>query len=503
MLHRLSLWWGLLGLAVILVALDLLVFTLAARRARTLAARGQTAQAVRLLKWTVRLPSIRGEGTKLEARYSLGMLLESKQDFAGAAAQWGKLLRFLRSYGWKNLHGLEAEVRMHLADCLEALGQPEDAAQERTRAQGSLAGRAPTLRSLLSQGALFKQQGKHAVAYTAFEQGLGLVKPNAKSEQGDVMALLAVAAYRTGRPDLVVLWAERAIENGASGTTGIGCRRMAGYGYLGLGDLDRAERCYHQALEAASAAGNAQEEAGTRSFLAGIMRLRGSPAEAMQECRAVITAFPAQAGFALLEYAECLHDLGQFDKALDVMRQAQNAPGSELPSEKRHGRAMLALHMAVTASTAARSSDALALLREAAVELGRDERAGMSVSAVGAWVYAQLGQRENSEAQTQAVLRASPRFADDRASLMLAYSSLARAAFALGDWERSQEFWTLYFAQKPNPNGLPVGYYFQGECALALGHDAEARAAFQEAQTVNPEIYYARLAQRRLDEMTA
>lgn len=501
MWHKLSLWWFYAGLVAVLLVVDLLVFTLAARRARGLAAHGETTQAIRLLKWVVRLPSIRGEATKLEMRYVLGVCLGEQRLFADAAVQWQKILRYLSSYGWKNLRGLEAEVRIYLADCLEGMGWLEEAKQEREMAQSSLPGRTPTVRSLLAQADLLKAQGKHSEAYAALEQSLSLVSPKNKVQQMDCLMRLMHASLSTGRPDLTVQWAERGLEQAATEPDRIACLRMAGFGHCEQGALDDAERCCRQAQTLAVSTHNVKEENAARVLLASVLQKKGKPAEAIEMCRNIPAAEPMLIRPAHTVWSECLRDLGRFEEAQDILRQARNAPGSGTPSAERRAQSVLALHMAVIASMGEQPAEAFAFLREAAPELSRDEKLGMWVSALGARIYAQLGQPEEGEVQTNAVLRALPRFAHDRMTLKLVYAALARAAFSRADWTRSQELWTLYFAQKPNPNGLPVGYYYQGECALALGDEAGAQAAFQNAQTVNPEMYYARLARRRLDEM--
>ncbi len=502
MWHLLSSQWLWAGVTVSLLALDLLVFVLAPLWAQGMAKRGQTARAVRLLAGVVRLPSAGGDGIKLSARYTLGLYLSNERRFADAVVQWQSLLAQDLPSSGAGVHGLEADVRRRLADCLEALGQTGEADGERERARGSLAGSMSTPLTLLSQGKLLKEQRKYAEAYAAFEQGLALVKPKDKPQQVEFMAQLMLAAFDNGRPDLTVQWAERAIENGASGVVGGVCHRMAGVGYSEQGNLERTEQCYQTGLLSAVSAGDTKGEKETRVMLASVLHKRGKLMEAMQECRAIIEAGPTQGRAEYTTLAECLRDLGRFDEALDMMRQAQKAPGYAVPAQESRMQAIYGLGMAWIASTAERPGEALAFLRHAAGELSRDEKLGVWVSAAGARIHAQLEQREDSESLAQAVLRALPKFASDRATLKLTYSNLARAAYSLGDWTRSQELWTLYFAQEPYPSGLPMGYYYQGECALALGDLDGARAAFQEAQTVNPEMYYARLACLRLDEMT-
>ncbi len=510
LLHNLNFWSFYMGLLLAVFLLDLLVFALAAKRARRLAAQGQTARAVRLLKWIVRLPSYRGEGAKIDVRYVLGVHLGKERQFADAVMQWQKILRFLYSYGWRNLHGLEADVRIHLADCLEMLGQRDEAEPQRARAQESLDGKKPTMLSLSAQSDLLKIQGKHTGAYNALEQGLRLINPRDRAWRVDFMTRLMLAAYSNGRPDLTVQWAEQTSEYKArykaAGTVAIGCLRMAGYGYGEMGDWENAERCRQEAQAMAEREHDVNEQQAVRVLSAFLLHKRGLLSESINVCRELLASEPPAIlwarAWAYTLLAECLCDMGRFDEALNAMYEVPSTHSPKLPSAVRRAWAVFSLHMAMIVSAAERPAEALAFLREAASELGRDERLGLWVSAVGACIHAQSGQREQAEIQTEAVLRALPRFAQDHAALLLAYSSLARAAYSLGDWARSQELWTLYFAQEPYPNGLPMGWYYQGECALALGNEAGARAKFQEAQTVNPEFYHARLARRRLDEIT-
>jgi len=94
-----------------------------------------------------------------------------------------------------------------------------------------------------------------------------------------------------------------------------------------------------------------------------------------------------------------------------------------------------------------------------------------------------------------------PSFSQDRATELGVYNHLGRAAFVLGKMAECQEMFRHYLDCRPNPVGLPLAYYWLGECHLRLGETDVAREAFRQAVAPGINSLEARRAQARLDEL--
>ena len=95
---------------------------------------------------------------------------------------------------------LEADTRRRLSDCLEALGQTDEAEEERRLAAACVA-RAPedTLRHL-TKGTLLEREHRYAEASAAFEQALSVTPESNRPARIECMTHLILACYNAGRP---------------------------------------------------------------------------------------------------------------------------------------------------------------------------------------------------------------------------------------------------------------------------------------------------------------
>jgi tetratricopeptide (TPR) repeat protein len=156
----------------------------------------------RYLERVVATPSLLGPTQKLFARASLAGIYLDRRQHAESAAHLGANIKtltgLLRYTGL--FHAREADYRRRLADCLEALGQVDEAAAERRRAEEGVE-RAPadTLRHL-TRGKLLEGQNRHEEAYAEFQEALDLTPASQIGIRVQCMVNLVRAAYQAGRP---------------------------------------------------------------------------------------------------------------------------------------------------------------------------------------------------------------------------------------------------------------------------------------------------------------
>ncbi len=132
---------------------------------------------------------------------------------------------------------------------------------------------------------------------------------------------------------------------------------------------------------------------------------------------------------------------------------------------------------------------------------GNDEKLILWCDATKSLALAQRGDVQVSRKVCESVLSRLPQFAQDRATKLGVYHHLGRAAFVSGELVECQEMFHHYLACRPNPVGLPLAYYWLGECYLRLGEADAAREAFRQAVAPGIDSLEAHRAQARLDEL--
>ena len=225
--------------------------------------------------------------------------------------------------------------------------------------------------------------------------------------------------------------------------------------------------------------------------------LQGQVMEAIEVCTHVIQTTPNPSRTGYIVKSLCLQALGRFDEAMEIMHKAREIPTMKTPRAQWRSDAVKSLAMAQFASKAGRSDEALNYLREAAEELSKDEKLGLAVAATGANIHAQRGNSEDSLPLRDVALKNLPQFSGDRSLTLDIYSQLIQAAYHLQEWTQCRQMWQAYLAFKPYPVWLSIAYYYLGECARMEGDFAQAAELYRQAQSVNPDLHFARLAAER------
>ena len=411
--------------------------------------------------------------------------------------------------------GLEADTRRRLADTLDVLGQTEEASSERDRAEAaaSCGGRDPM--ALTAQGDLLKKRQQYNEACKAYHQALSLTSPLPSPGRALIMAKLALAHFEAGRSAETVRWAEASLANAPNETIYRMMERIAGVGYVDLGDFERAESHYLRGLKLAKASGKPQEIASSLGLLGSLQHKRGYFKDAIATSRRAQGVAADPSGTALAIEAECLRDMGRFTEARVVMARRRQGLQHDQPDLQRRMLALGCLGSAWIEIYAECYDEALVYLEEAREGLKFVTNSTIwppppstSDSKVGLWcdsafANALAGAGRVNEAQemiTNAESRLSG-FGQDRATRIGTLGSLGRAAYCMGDLAASRTFWEAYLAASPSPVYVPNAYYWLGEIALRLGETDAAHEAFR--QSIAPEIdtFYARRAKARLAEI--
>ncbi len=414
--------------------------------------------------------------------------------------------------------GLEADTRRRLADTLVSLGQAEEAAAERELAGNIAEASTGDPMALMTKGDLLKRDHRYDEACSAYEQALRLMwtlSPATEPSRAYLMAKLALAHYEASRPAKTVIWAGASLANSPNPTIRFIMHRMCGVGYSTLGDLEKAEAHYIQALKLARAGGKPSEIAQGLTTLGTVQRKRGAFEAAIATARLATETFghPGRGG-QLLE-AECLRDVGQFEEARAVVAAMKEGPRWDRPDVEQRTQVICSLTLAWIEANDDRPDAALAALREAWAGLNVSRKAYplpsppaegedklvLYCDATAVRIYAQLGQAENASRMQESVESRLPRFDQDRASMLAVYSELAPAAFALGDLSQSETWWRKYLACEPDVIGLTKAYYGLGQVFLRQGEATAAHKAFAQSVAPGVDSLYARRAQARLDEL--
>ena len=411
--------------------------------------------------------------------------------------------------------GLEADTRRRLADTLDVLGQTEEASAERDRAQAaaSYGGRDPM--ALSAQGDLLRNRHQYDAACKAFHQALSLTASLPSPGRALIMAKLALAHFEAGRSAETVRWAEACLANAPDETIHRMMERIAGVGYVDLGDFERAEAYYLRGLKLAEASGKPQEIVSSLGLLGSLQHKRGHFDKALSTSRRAQEIIEDPTGMALILEAECLRDTGRFAEARIVMARRRQVVQHDQPALQRRMLALGCLGSAWIEIYAECYDEALGYLQEAREGLkfvanstiwppppsSSESKVGLWCDAAFANALAGAGRVTEAQDMLANVDSRLQGFGQDRATRIGTLASLGRAAYCLDDLAASRTFWEAYLAASPSPVYVPNAYYWLGEIALRLGMADAAREAFRQSVAPKIDTFYARRAQVRLDEM--
>ncbi len=410
--------------------------------------------------------------------------------------------------------GIEADTRRRLADTLEILGRTEEASVERERAGAGAMKNLADPMSLMAQGDLLTQKGRHNEACQFFERAISLTPALPGSGRAHIMAKLALAHHHAGRSEETLRWAQASLANGPDKTVQTLMHRMAGIGFSDGGDLDQAEAQHRRALELAEAASKPEEIAQSLTLLASIQHKRGQFEDAIAACRRARQVAHSPGRVNLVTEAECLRDMGRFDEARPVMAQRSEGPHFNQPSVERKMQALRALGMAWIEARAEQPDAAMVHLETARTGLqaissstvwppppGGEQKLALWCDATMVNVLAQKGHMAEARRLMASVESRAAFFVTDHATMRGVLGHLGRATLQMGDLAESRRFFECYRDSRPTPAILPTIYFHFGEIALRLGDREEARQEFQKAVAPGINSLDPRRAQAGLDEI--
>ena len=449
---------------------------------------------LRILKLVAATPCPFGEAGKFTARFCIFERLRASGRLEEAVAAGRALL----DSGPKDYN--EVAIRHSLADCLDRLGRPEEAAEARQRAESAFDEDFASLPQWLKRGDRFKAQGLQAEAFEAYERALELVPDRADPDPRiRIMLKMAVAAFDAGRPAVSARWSWQAIDLGASGTYLKTAHRMAGLALGTHGRLDEAEAHLRRALELAEeGSADPATVAQCLSQLADNERRRGRLAEAEMFCERV-EALGAGGFLNVMVWSDVLRAQGRFEEALGLHERLDTAGPPAVPEHNRRLRGALTLGIAQIEADLLRWDEAEAHCREARTLLESDPKLRLTIEGIETRIAAGLGRRDEVLAGIDLVESRLSEFPEDRSARIGALASIGRAALLLGDFARAESLWSRHLEAGPDPVARPLGLYYRGEALLGLGRHDDARGCFTRAVVEGIDSHHARLARERLD----
>jgi tetratricopeptide (TPR) repeat protein len=458
----------------------------------------------RYLEFVVATPSLVGPVVKLVVRGKLvGIYLPQGRHAEAAAHCRAKLasLEWARGRHKLDFPALEADARRRLADCLDGLGQTQEAEHERRLAEACVE-RAPgdTVRHL-TQGTLLGRQHRYAEACTAFEQALSYTSESDRPVRIECMSHLVLACFNAGRPVECLKWAEQMIALGAEGLHLRVAHQMASVACGNFGRLDESEGHCRRAYEVAAALGDAGVMGEILSNLASIQSKRGKLAEAYEACAKAAAMDPKAERMALGEQSQILRAWGRYDEAIELLNRYDKTPKLVIPAYERRIRAVFALDTSRIEAECGRADDAWTHIQEAKAVLANDAKLGLKCEGAEAWVFAARGLAEESRRVAGEVEARLIDFEKDPSTCRGVMYDLGMAACTRGDHEAGEKCFSRYLELSPDPVHQPTALYFRGECRRQRGDTAGALADFRAAVAMNIDSHYARLASRGLGEM--
>jgi tetratricopeptide (TPR) repeat protein len=396
---------------------------------------------------------------------------------------------------------IEAKIRRRLADCLEAIGEIEEAESERRRAAQCLdwAPVDPTHR--MTEAAILERENRFEEAIVAYEEALALIPEANSPARVECMSRLVLACYHAGRPGDSLDWAEAVIDLKPRPIYLRSAHRMASIALGNLGRLEESEDHCREAYEVAVAEGKPKAIGEILGSLADIQRKRGKLAEAYEASRKAAEVDPEAQRISIAVQAMVLAQWGRFDEALAMLRQHDKLSPFAIPANERKIRAASALDQSRIEAEAGKADEAWAHIQQAIAELGNDPKLGLKCDAVASWIFAARGLVDDSRHVAAQVEERLPDFEADPSTVRGALYDLGLAAWTRGDYQEGAECWDRYLELDPDPVYRPTAHYIRGECRRLKGNRLGAIADYREALELEIDTHHARLARARLAEL--
>jgi tetratricopeptide (TPR) repeat protein len=452
---------------------------------------------LRWLELIAATPSLLGDSLKIVARTRLlGPYL-----LMGRHAEVVRLARAILSHDLNSAE-LESDIRLRLADSLEALGERSAADTERKNAAACLGGADESSFGYTNLAKMLSRQNRHAEAFDMLERALELVPQGQQAIRLEILSKLAVTGFNAARLDDAARWAEIGLREGATGSVRKTLHRMAGACHNDQGRVDEAEAHKRAALEMAEADGDPKAISECLADVAEMLRKRGKLADALAAAEQAASVAPQACRQARMVQYETLKAAGDFHAALGALDQASLAKKHEIPAYERRSQAIVHLGRAWLLIELKQPEHARTQLEAARREFESDARLGLWCAATDAWLAALEGNQDEYNRRVEETEAALVDLADDRNSVTGALSSLGKGACLIHDFERGLDWWKRYLEFKLDLVNLPSGHYHLGLCLEGLGREFEARTAWRQALDLGVDTHYSRLAASRLRSLT-
>jgi tetratricopeptide (TPR) repeat protein len=466
----------------------------------------QRADPIRLQRYLARVvatPSLLGPAQKLTARSALMQIAQADGRYSEAAAHGREILEHLpKAPHVTGFTASEARIRYRLADCLEALGQLDEAATERQLAEGCI-DRVDDDRSMqILRAKSLQRQYRHDDARQAFEAALALTPDSNIKGRIQCLSELILAYYLAGRPDESLGAAAQIIALGAKGTPLREAHRLAGMISGELGEFDVAEDHLRRAYDLALAEENRGMRGQILAALADLQHKQGKLDEAYETAEGAKNLDPKAIRLAVAVQSAILSIQGRSEEALVTLQHHNENPEFSIPLNERRARAMIALIRARINAEAGKENDAHVAILEASAELGHDAKLGVQCDAVLSWITALQGLARDSRQLADEIEARLPEFDQDQSTRRAILFDLGMAAWARGDFEEGVNCWSRYLEEHPSPVYQPSAFYFRGECFQALGDLAGAKADYDAALALGIGTHHTRLARGRREAIS-
>jgi tetratricopeptide (TPR) repeat protein len=437
--------------------------------------------------------------TNVAARYRLMGLYKVRKRYEEAVNQGRTIVRMGGSED-----SFENAVRLELAACLDSLGRSDEAEAERLAASDWLDDHPDRFTDWLARGKLLDKQHRYDESARAYERALELNPPGDAANRDRLLIRLVLTWFHAGRPEEMMIWADRVIDAGVSEGRLYLAHRLAGLACSNLGHMEATQYHYRRAYEIASRVGNLRKTSDCLATLGDLHRLRGELDRAQALCLEAESLCPGSARAAIVTHARVMRARGQLAEALARLEQASRVGLRASSSFEARMQASLRKEMAVYKAELGQHDAAWEDLARATTELGKDgdPKLVLPCEAAWAWLLALRGDRETSVRRSETVLSAldaePPDASTERDSLEL----VGRALIVAGEFERARRCWEQFLATAHPPIAGPLGHYYLGECRRSLGDPARALEEYRRATAPRISTHPSRLAEERIRELS-
>ncbi|BDI28554.1 hypothetical protein CCAX7_006050 [Capsulimonas corticalis] len=441
----------------------------------------------------VRLPAIGGRRWKQNAIFELAHAYRVQRRYEDAAEQYQSLLRHTDNWSF------QATVHSRLAECMDGLNRPAEAAEHRAQATACSQTAFVTATVCLEQGRLLEVENRYREACEYYERGLPLAETS--DIKNRLMAKLAIANFNAGNIADTVRWAEATIANKPIGSTLSVMHSMAGVAYRNMGDLAGAATHHERLYELVAAGKDPKKIAEALAKLATIQSFQGNFSEALNLCQRGRGAYPDGSRIVGMTEYGILMLLGRFEEARAALINSRGSDPLFIPRLEDRSSGLYALGIALLAAESGNVLEAREFYERGRRAFEGDEKNTLFADALGAWICALEGNRPDAQDQIAIVERNLPQCAGSRTTLLDVYIFLTKASLEMDDYTNALRYAERYWELKPYPSYHPLAYYLLGEARLGLGETEKAVDAYERGIALNLPTNAASKARVRLDQI--